>query len=81
MFSTNFYLTNKTINALNRLNIRVPEDVSVVGFDNIVSKFYLPLMLSSVSSSKTNMSVAAVDMLMDKKQKKSAQWIEFIDTL
>ena len=45
---------------------RVPEDVSVVGFDNIVSKFYLPLMLSSVSSSKTNMSVAAVDMLMDK---------------
>ncbi len=52
--------------ALKLMNKRVPEDVSVVGFDNIVSKFYLPLMLSSVSSSKTNMSGTAVDILMEK---------------
>ncbi len=43
----------------------VPEDVSVIGFDNIVSKFYFPLMLSSVTSSKTSMSTQAVDNLMD----------------
>ena len=52
---------------------RVPEDVSVLGFDNIVSKFFLPLMLSSVSSSKTNMSVLAVDMLMEKIEKGSIE--------
>lgn len=52
--------------ALKLMKRRVPEDVSVVGFDNIVSKFYLPLMLSSVSSSKTNMSGSVVDILMKK---------------
>lgn len=52
--------------ALKLMKKRVPEDVSVVGFDNIVSKFFLPLMLTSVSSSKTNMSVAVVDILMEK---------------
>jgi len=52
--------------ALKLMKKKVPEDVSVVGFDNIVSKFYLPLMLSSVSSSKTNMSGSVVDILMKK---------------
>lgn len=50
---------------LKLMNRRVPEDVSVIGFDNIVSKFYFPLMLSSVTSSKTNMSVQVVDKLMN----------------
>ena len=52
--------------ALKIMKKRVPEDVSVLGFDNIVSKFYLPLMLSSVSSSKTSLSALSVDMLMEK---------------
>ena len=50
---------------LKRQNKNVPEDVSVVGFDNIASKFYFPLMITSVSSSKTNMSVKAVECIMD----------------
>ena len=44
---------------------RVPEDASVIGFDNIVSKFCFPLMLTSVTSSKTRMSIQAVDILME----------------
>lgn len=52
--------------ALRLMKKRVPEDVSVLGFDNIASKFFLPLMLSSVSSSKTNMATVAVDILMKK---------------
>ncbi len=43
---------------------QVPGDVSVIGFDNIASKFYFPLMLTSVTSSKTKMSVQAVESLM-----------------
>lgn len=50
---------------LKTLGKRVPQDVSVIGFDNIGSKFFFPLMLSSVTSSKTKMSEKAVDILMD----------------
>ena len=50
---------------LKQLGKQVPKDVSVVGFDNIASKFYLPLMLTSVTSSKTKMSVKTVDTLIN----------------
>jgi len=49
---------------LKKLDKTVPQDVSVVGFDNIVSRLLSPLMLTSVSVSKTSMSVKAVDTLM-----------------
>jgi len=51
---------------IKRMGQSVPEDVSVIGFDNIASKFYLPLMISSTSSTKTSMSVTAVDILIRK---------------
>lgn len=49
---------------LKALGKQVPRDVSVIGFDNIVSRLLSPLMLTSVSVSKTSMSVKAVDTLM-----------------
>lgn len=49
---------------LKTLGKQVPKDVSVIGFDNIVSRLLSPLMLTSVSVSKTSMSVKAVDTLM-----------------
>lgn len=42
----------------------VPDDISVVGFDNIASKYHFPILLTSVSTSKTKMSHKAVDTLM-----------------
>ena len=48
---------------LRKLGSKVPIDVSVIGFDDIASKFSLPVHLSSVSSSKTLMSVKAVELL------------------
>ncbi len=50
---------------LKRMGKDVPRDISVVGFDNIASKFYFPLMISSVTSSKTKMSIKAVECMMD----------------
>ncbi len=50
----------------------VPEDLSIIGFDNIVSKFCLPVHLSSVTSSKTKMSLEAVDILMGKIEDETA---------
>ncbi len=46
-------------------NKQIPQDVAVIGFDNIASKFYLPLMITSVSASKTKMSLEAVHAMMN----------------
>lgn len=56
---------------LEKFDKSVPDDKSVVGFDNIASKFCLPLMLTSVTSSKTKMSNKAVETLMEIINKKS----------
>ncbi len=49
---------------LHQMGLSVPTDVSVMGFDNIASKYYFPLMISSVTSSKTKMSGKAVEVLL-----------------
>lgn len=58
--------------SLKQLGKNVPEDVSVLGFDNIVSKFSFPLMLTSVTSSKTKVSTRSVDALMELLEKPDA---------
>ncbi len=50
---------------LSKMDISVPNDVSVIGFDDIASKFTLPMPLSSVTSSKTLMSTRTVELLME----------------
>ena len=58
-------LAMKVCMLLRGMSLGIPEDISVIGFDDIVSKFALPIMLSSVSSSKTLMSLKAVEFLFD----------------
>jgi LacI family transcriptional regulator len=45
----------QVINFLHRSGRRVPEDISVVGFDNICCDFTFPLPLTSISTSKKAM--------------------------
>ena len=63
---------------LQKLGKKVPDDVSVIGFDDIASKFYLPLMLTSVTSSKTKMSMEAVDILMHVIQNKTEKTTQIV---
>ncbi len=42
----------------------IPQDISVIGFDNIASNFYFSPMLSSVTSSKRKMASFAIEALM-----------------
>lgn len=44
---------------------QVPTDVSIIGFDHIESRIQLPFKLTSVSSYKGQMSITAVDVLLD----------------
>jgi len=49
---------------LRSMGYRVPEDFSLVGFDHIQSRLAIPFALSTVSSYKGRMSIAAVDALI-----------------
>ena len=50
--------------ALSELGLRVPEDVSVIGFDDINLLPYLPLPLTTVRIPKTEMGRLATQMLI-----------------
>ena len=47
-----------------RQGLRVPEDVSIIGFDYIHSRLELPFQVTSISSHKRHMSTTAVDVLL-----------------
>ena len=54
----------ESVCALKELGRAVPESCSVIGFDNIQSRFSYPLKLTSVSSSKATMAGQAVEVLL-----------------
>ncbi len=66
VLSFNDIMAYQIISELNRVGLRVPEDVSVIGFDNICNEYEFPLMLSSVSISKKKMAHTASELLMKK---------------
>ena len=55
----------EAIYTLNELGFRVPEDIAVVGFDNIQEHIFSPLMLTSVNSSKSEMARKTVTALLN----------------
>jgi LacI family transcriptional regulator len=56
----------EAIFTLNKKGLLVPQDIAVVGFDNIQSRFFFPVPLTTVSNSKGKMSRRAVDLLLRK---------------
>lgn len=63
----------EAVSQLTSMGIRVPEDVSVVGFDGIQSKLKLPCRLTTVITPKTKMAENVVEAIMNLIQKKSAK--------
>src|SRR5262245_53194855 len=51
--------------ALAELGLRVPDDVSVIGFDVIPLSQYLPVPLTTVSTPKSEMGAVAARMLIE----------------
>ena len=66
-------LAYEVINTLNSLGISVPEEISVIGFDNICSDYTLPLQLTSISISKKNMAHKACKILQTLMSKKDTE--------
>lgn len=55
----------QAISILDEMGKKVPEDVSVIGFDDILSRFKFPLGLTSLSSKKSTMVRETVSILID----------------
>lgn len=53
----------KIISVLREMQIDVPKDISVVGFDNIQSEYVFPERLTSVSTSNVTMAQKAAEMV------------------
>ena len=66
IFSTNFYLTNKTINALNHLRLRVPEDISLLAFDNVDTYSIYTTRLTILSQLPKQISAASVETILNR---------------
>jgi LacI family transcriptional regulator len=49
---------------LQKQGFRIPQDFSLIGFDNIQSRLAIPFQLSTISSYKTKMSTTAVECLI-----------------
>lgn len=59
------YIAISAIKSLTELGFRVPEDVSVVGFDNISEAMIVSPELTTIHVEKERMAHLAVDLLME----------------
>jgi len=59
------YIAISAMKTLNELGYRVPEDVSVVGFDNITESMVISPELTTIHVEKERMAQIAVDLLVD----------------
>lgn len=53
------------LSAFEEFGVRVPDDISIVGFDNIILNDYLPVQLTSVTNPTEQLSTVAVQLLME----------------
>ena len=64
IFANNDLWAMRTLKALQKLNISIPEEVGVIGFDNIYMDRYLQPSLSSVSQPIAQMAEESVNRLL-----------------
>lgn len=62
------YVAWQVLCALNALGLRVPGDVSVVGYDNLQSHLNVPIPLTTIHTDKRELAVRAVDCLLKRIQ-------------
>ena len=73
VFCCNDVMALGAISAIGEKSLRVPEDISIIGYDNIhASRFYSP-PLTTVHQSKSRLGVQAVNLLFERINHKSDQ--------
>ena len=66
------------LKAADELHIRIPGDLSLIGFDNIPSTALPRIDLTTIEQPKKEMAVQAVDMLLDKIEKGTQGYVHQI---
>ncbi|MGN6760290.1 MAG: LacI family DNA-binding transcriptional regulator [Leifsonia sp.] len=78
VFCVTDYVALGVMRALADLGISVPDDVKVIGFDDVESSRFLTPSLSSVNPSKDLIAAKAVDLLVDRINGGSGEAVEFV---
>lgn len=65
-FVANDIMALGVIRAIEEQGLKIPEDISIVGFDHLQWAVWMDLSLSSVDASKKNLAKYAIDLLLDK---------------
>lgn len=71
-FADNDIMAIFALQALKKLGYKVPEDVSLIGFDNMPMSEMMETPLTTIYSPKKKLGVAAVNLLIDKMEESSA---------
>jgi LacI family transcriptional regulator len=73
VFATNDLMAIGAIFALRQAGLRVPEDVSVIGFDNILQASVMVPPLTTIEQSVNDLGQASVRLLLDQILKRTAE--------
>lgn len=60
------YCAAVVINAIHSLGLRIPEDIAVIGYDNIPLSKYFPIPLSTIDTHGNKTGMIAAEMLLQK---------------
>lgn len=66
IFAFDDIIAYEIISFFQKNKIRVPQDIAVIGYDNIQSNFLFPYQLSTISYSNRNLAYSAVDILINR---------------
>lgn len=73
IFVSNDMMAMGVINAANKLGISIPDDLSLIGYDDIHIAKYMTPALTTIHQPKYRLSKAAVETLLDKLEKKTTE--------
>jgi LacI family transcriptional regulator len=79
IFFFNDVMALEAITVLESKKIKVPNDIKIVGFDDIQSEFFIPIELTTVSSDKVKIVKTAVDLLILNIQERDLTKFNHID--
>jgi LacI family transcriptional regulator len=82
IFAFNDMMAWECMSVLHMHGLRVPQDIGIVGFDNIQSRMLFPCPLTTISTFKSKLSHKAVDILLERMNQLngSRNYNEVIDT-
>jgi LacI family transcriptional regulator len=70
IMSASDFIAVGVIRTLKELKIKIPEEISVVGFDNILMSLYTDPLLTTIKQPKKQMGVTAMNLLLDMIERK-----------